>query len=107
MVTQKLSEQPDQKKINLPEAESVRERDKTGTRIFISIDEEGTLFIDKQPVDKETLGAKLRYMLRKNPDTKVYIRADAGSLFNKRVRWINHLAAEAGAAKILFATLPE
>src|SRR5688572_24026359 len=62
--------------VNLPKAASGQQA--PAESAAITIDNQGRVFIDKQPVEKEMLGDLLRQQLEDNADLLVIINADDG-----------------------------
>jgi biopolymer transport protein ExbD len=63
--------------VDLPDTAKPREQGDERSRILVTIDEAGGLWIDDQPVAAERLGEDLRVTAGADPDSKVVIRGDA------------------------------
>lgn len=71
----------------------------------ISIDSAGLLYTNvgddpELPVDAETLQARIRSVLRRNPDTPVFFKVDEGASYGQFVRG-QSLARQAGARSVI------
>ncbi len=69
-----LSKGPD---VDLPDTAKPREQGDERSRILVTIDEAGGLWIDDQPVAADHFGEDLRAAAGDDPDPKVVIRGDA------------------------------
>src|SRR5881628_2656396 len=63
--------------VDLPDTAKPREQGDERSRILVTIDEAGGLWIDDQPVVAEHFGESLRAAAGARPDPKVVIRGDA------------------------------
>jgi biopolymer transport protein ExbD len=63
--------------VDLPETEKPSEQGDERSRILVSIDEAGGLWINDQPVAVEHFGESLRAAVGAEPEPKVVIRGDA------------------------------
>ena len=69
-----MSKGPD---VKLPDTLKPREQGDERGRILVSIDDQGGLWIDDQPVEPANFGASLQAAAGDKPDPKVVIRGDA------------------------------
>jgi biopolymer transport protein ExbD len=72
----------------------------------ITIDNQGRLFVDKQPVEKSMLGDLLRQQLAQNADLLVVINAD-DAIEHGRVVEVMDIARVANVAKMAIAVKPK
>jgi biopolymer transport protein ExbD len=90
--------------VNLPKAASGQQA--PAESAAITIDNQGRLFVDKQPVEKEMLGDLLRQQLAGNADLLVVINADDG-VEHGRVVEVMDIARGANVAKMAIAVKPK
>ncbi|HEY8370283.1 MAG TPA: biopolymer transporter ExbD, partial [Thermodesulfobacteriota bacterium] len=62
-------------RVNLPSAAS-GERDRRSAPVTLTLTEAGGLYVDREPVDVETLPVRLRAAAAGNPDLVVVVNAD-------------------------------
>ncbi len=72
----------------------------------ITIDAQGGIFFNKQPVNPEQLDAALRTLLASNPDPKVFINGDRKTEFGAAITVLDQVRA-AGITKIAIETQPK
>lgn len=72
----------------------------------ITLDIEGQLFLDRQPVTREALAAEMTEMGRADPETIVMVRADEKIAYGKLVEILNILR-EAKIARMALVTSPD
>jgi biopolymer transport protein ExbD len=72
----------------------------------ITIDNQGRLFVDKQPVEKSMLGDLLRQQLAQNADLLVVINAD-DAIEHGRVVEVMDIARNANVARMAIAVKPK
>jgi biopolymer transport protein ExbD len=72
----------------------------------ITIDNQGRLFVDKQPVEKSMLGDLLRQQLAQNADLLVVINAD-DAVEHGRVVEVMDIARNANVARMAIAVKPK
>jgi biopolymer transport protein ExbD len=72
----------------------------------VTIDKEGRLFLNQQPIDKSVLGESLRQQLDKNPDLLVVINAD-DIVEHGQVVEVMDIARGANVAKMAIAVKPK
>jgi biopolymer transport protein ExbD len=72
----------------------------------ITIDNQGRLFVDKQPVEKSMLGDLLRQQLAQNADLLVVINAD-DAVEHGRVVEVMDIARGANVARMAIAVKPK
>jgi biopolymer transport protein ExbD len=90
--------------VNLPKAASGQQA--PAESAAITIDNQGRLFVDKQPVEKEMLGDLLRQQLADNADLLVVINADDG-VEHGRVVEVMDIARGANVARMAIAVKPK
>ena len=90
--------------VNLPKAASGRQA--PAESAAITIDKDNRLFLDKQPVDKSSLGDLLREQLVKNPELLVVINADDG-VAHGRVIEVMDIARSADVVRMAIAVKPK
>lgn len=90
--------------VNLPKAASGQQA--PAESAAITIDNQGRLFVDKQPVEKEMLGDLLRQQVADNADLLVVINADDG-VEHGRVVEVMDIARDANVAKMAIAVKPK
>ena len=90
--------------VNLPKAASGQQA--PAESAAITIDKQNRIFLDKQPVDRTTLGAQLREKLAKNSEMLVIINADDG-VEHGRVVEVMDIARTANVTKMAIAVKPK
>jgi biopolymer transport protein ExbD len=90
--------------VNLPKAAASQQA--PAESAAITIDNQGRLFVDKQPVEKEMLGDLLRRQLADNADLLVVINADDG-VEHGRVVEVMDIARGANVARMAIAVKPK
>jgi biopolymer transport protein ExbD len=90
--------------VNLPKAASGQQA--PAESAAITIDNQGRLFVDKQPVEKSMLGDLLRQQLAQNADLLVVINAD-DAVEHGRVVEVMDIARNANVARMAIAVKPK
>jgi biopolymer transport protein ExbD len=90
--------------VNLPKAASGQQA--PAESAAITIDNQGRLFVDKQPVEKSMLGDLLRQQLAQNADLLVVINAD-DAIEHGRVVEVMDIARNANVARMAIAVKPK
>jgi biopolymer transport protein ExbD len=90
--------------VNLPKAASGRQA--PAESAAITIDKEGRLFLDKEPVDQARLADRLRRQLAQNTDLLVVINAD-DAVEHGRVVEVMDIARGADVARMAIAVKPK
>ncbi len=90
--------------VNLPKAASGQQA--PAESAAITIDSQGRLFVDKQPVEKSMLGDLLRQQLAENADLLVVINAD-DAVEHGRVVEVMDIARNANVARMAIAVKPK
>ena len=90
--------------VNLPKAASGQQA--PAESAAITIDNQGRLFVDKQPVEKEMLGDLLRQQVADNADLLVVINADDG-VEDGRVVEVMDIARGANVTRMAIAVKPK
>jgi biopolymer transport protein ExbD len=89
--------------VNLPAAASGQAtRD---DKAAITLDREGRMYLNREPVMRDTLGGRLRALLSTNPDLVVMINAD-GEVLHRRVVDVVDVARTAGISRLAIAVVP-
>lgn len=90
--------------VNLPSGEGNElNRDETRT---ISINEEGELYLDDLPIDRQTLQSEMAELGQAAPDITVFVRADQDLVYGKVIEVMNILK-ESNIAKMALITQAE
>ncbi|WP_018233972.1 ExbD/TolR family protein [Thioalkalivibrio thiocyanodenitrificans] len=74
--------------------------------VTLSIDAQGGLYWDNDPVPVDRLEARLARAVAGNPDLELHLRADQATAY-ERVAWVLTRARSAGVVRIGFITQPE
>jgi biopolymer transport protein ExbD len=90
--------------VNLPKAASGQQA--PAESAAITIDSQGRLFLDKEPVEKTTLGDLLRQQRAQNADLLVVINADDG-VEHGRVVEVMDIVRTASIARMAIAVKPK
>jgi biopolymer transport protein ExbD len=90
--------------VNLPKAASGQQP--PAENASVTLDKDGRLFLNRQPVDRKTLEAQLREQFAGNPGLLVVINADDGVEHGKVVEAMD-AARSAGVAKLAIAVKPK
>jgi biopolymer transport protein ExbD len=90
--------------VSLPKAASGQQA--PAESAAITIDSQGRLFVDKQPVEKSMLGDLLRQQLAENADLLVVINAD-DAVEHGRVVEVMDIARGANVARMAIAVKPK
>ena len=90
--------------VNLPKAASGQQA--PAESAAITIDKQAQVFLDKQPVDKASLGDLLRRQVETNPEVLVVINADDG-VEHGHVVEVMDIARSAHVAKMAIAVKPK
>ena len=90
--------------VNLPKAASGQQA--PAESAAITIDNQGRLFVDKQPVEKEMLGDLLRQQVADNADLLVVINADDGAEHGRVVE-VMDIARGANVTRMAIAVKPK
>jgi len=90
--------------VNLPQAKADQlEPGKTRT---ISIDIEGGLYLDDQPVSEERLGGEMRMLVSSDPEITVFVRADRDLKYSRVVDVIK-IIKDSGISRMALITQAE
>lgn len=87
--------------VNLPDAKASAPQ--TRQEITVYIDQDGTVYLGKQPVAFNDLFDRLQDQIRGNPEQLVVIKAD-GAIELERAVQVMDIAQAAGAQKLFIAT---
>jgi biopolymer transport protein ExbD len=89
--------------VNLPKAGFGQQAPAASAAITIT--KEGQIFLDKQPLEKQSLSELLREQIVNNPDLLVVINADDGAAHGAVVG-VMDMARSANVAKLVIAVKP-
>ena len=89
--------------VNLPAAASGQAT--RGDKAAITLDREGRMYLNREPVMRDTLGGRLRALLSTNPGLVVMINAD-GEVLHRRVVDVVDVARTAGISRLAIAVVP-
>ncbi|VVE47115.1 ExbD/TolR family protein [Pandoraea terrigena] len=92
-------------KLDLPQASSQPE-DTRPAKIDVSIQADGTVFWDKQPVDETALKARLAQAAEAQPQPELHLFADKNVRYESVARVLSD-AQTAGITKLGFVTAPD
>ena len=92
-------------RVNLPSAAS-GERDRRSAPVTLTLTEAGGLYVDREPVDVETLPVRLRAAAAGNPDLVVVVNADR-AVEHGRVVAVMDAARQAGVARLAVSVAPK
>ncbi|CAN5457158.1 biopolymer transporter ExbD [soil metagenome] len=87
-------------KVNLPTGSSGQTQNKKDYVSF-SIDKDGKLYFDKDPMGYEQVAPRLRQLYVTNPDAKIFIRGDAEAVHGNVTRLLDQIRST-GYNKISF-----
>lgn len=93
-------------KIDVPIAEEALVPDERGARQNISINEEGQIFFGARQMAPDELAGAIQRTLQINPDTRIYLRADAAAA-HRHVQDVMRATANAGIYSVIFASNQE
>lgn len=93
-------------KIEVPIAEEAKVPEERGIRQTISIDETGQIFFGSRLMVPDELTEAIRFALETDPETRVYLRADARAA-HRHVQQVMRATAAAGLYDLIFATNQE
>ncbi len=91
-------------KLDLPDVKAAPTSPSTEP-VRLSIDANGVIFLDAQPIEADALRLKLGEIAARRPVPEVQLRADKAARF-ERVALVMSLVQEAGLMKIGFVTEP-
>ncbi|HJK96584.1 MAG TPA: biopolymer transporter ExbD [Polyangiaceae bacterium LLY-WYZ-14_1] len=91
--------------VELPKAET-GENTPRAEQISISIDEEGSLFLDAEPVTMQSMRARVRSLREDNPELRAIIAAD-GRIAHRQVIQVIDLLRQERVNKFAFNVRPE
>jgi biopolymer transport protein TolR len=97
-------------KVELPQAEAEVISGDASEPVIITVDQFGDLYLDvgenkNQPIDPESLMARLQAVLKYRPETPIMVKGDAGVTYGKVVQAMV-LAQAAGAPSVGLITVP-
>ena len=78
---------------------------KDARTVQLSVNAEGTVFVDQRPIHFEILEAELKKLLAQNPELGVQLHADESVRYG-RVAQVMAAAQRAGIVKLGFVTVP-
>jgi len=92
--------------VKLPSAKaSTLAQNASGNPLYVTINKEGQILVDKETTDENNLSNTLKAALEKSAEKTVIIRGDESIFLGKAVK-IMDAARAAGAEKIAIATQP-
>ena len=91
-------------KLDLPN-EPAPAAEATPSTIKLSIDAEGKVFVDTDPITDEDLRARFTSAAKMSPAPEVHLRADKATRY-ERIAFVMAAAQQAGLTKIGFVTEP-
>ena len=92
--------------VKLPSAKSSAvAQNSAGNPIYVTINKEGQILVDKETTDEKGLSQSIKAALAKSSEKIVVIRGDESIFLGKAVK-IMDAARDAGAEKIAIATQP-
>jgi len=92
--------------VPLPVAKTAFQVQDSGQHLVVSVNEQGSIFVDTRQVSMETLIEEVNVEFRKDPNRAVLIKADQGLHYGE-VRAVMDTLAEAGMSTLLLATEKE
>ncbi len=87
-------------KVNLPVGQKGETQSKSDY-ISVSVDQNGNPFFDKEEMDYDKLTARLKTVHSENPEAKVFVRGDAGTVHGNIIKVLDILRS-VGFYKIAF-----
>lgn len=88
--------------VNLPVAKSSQAQSKDNT-VILSLDEHGTIFLNKEAMSLNHLSARLTRLKAQNPEIKVIINGDQDALFGQAVLVLDEVK-KSGISKVAIRT---
>ncbi len=97
-------------KVDLPQAASQPVEHENKESLEVTVDKEGLFYLnvggdEKMPIDAETLTQRVSAVLRRTPDTPVYVRGDAAVDYGAVIEAMS-LLQKAGAPSVGLLTEP-
>lgn len=92
-------------KIDLPQAISQKIH-KESKEITLSVDQSGAVYLNKDPVDRDSLGSRLAGLAQEDLDTTVMIRGDRSTGFGQVVDVLG-MVKQSGLHRIAIMTQPQ
>lgn len=103
MVTTKMSKEKVKMDVALPTASAAVMPEDLSNRDIINIDGQGVLYIADRAVSRAEMNAYLKDRFKTAPPLRIYLRADKATP-GKTIRDFMKMAAEAGAASVIFGS---
>jgi biopolymer transport protein ExbD len=97
---------PDKVKVDIPTAQAAKVPDDIQGRMIVSVDANSQIYVDVTPVSLQELQDEVAAELEKNPNLRVFIRADKSVPF-KTTKNIMIACGEVGATDLIYATYEE
>ncbi len=91
--------------MQLPTSGTTQPTENTPTTVAISIDDQGDLFLDREPMTDAALLARLTTLRQEDPETRAILAAD-GRIQHQRVINVIDILREAQITKIAFNARP-
>ena len=87
-------------KLNLPQGGAGEVQNKN-QYISLSVDKDGNVYFDKEPVNYDNILPRLQKIHQENPEAKVFVRGDRDTVHGNVIKVLDYLRA-AGFYKIAF-----
>ena len=75
------------------------------TPVEITVQKDGSIFVQEQPVSLDNLVPLLTAVTESNPETRIYVRGDAGITYGQMMSVMGNITA-AGFKKVALVALP-
>lgn len=62
--------------VDLPKAKTSQIRDPDNKAVTVSVASDGTIYVQKTAVDKDTLISRMQAIAKANPEARIYVRGD-------------------------------
>jgi len=89
--------------LELPKSHESKVPEDLADRGNVSVDADGQVYVGLEPVDLAGLKARISDALQKNPDLRIWVRADQTTSYGM-VKPVLKTCAEAGAYEVIYAT---
>ena len=103
MCVSTLAQADKQAPVDLPDSEESTVPDDLSGRGIISLDSRGRIFIGSAEVNLETMKRRIGAAMKKQPDLRIQLRADRGTVYGD-IRRVLKACAEIGAYEVIYAT---
>ncbi len=92
--------------VDLPKTEAAQIND-SDEPLVLSVDREGTIFIQETPVEMANLVPRLRAVTGNNPDVRIFVRGDSRIAYGRVMEVMGTVSAAGFSRVALLAELPE